>query len=86
MLIYVYICVFGALPAIKGQGLCCYITLIADTVESEALLREFKMQVRQHIGMSHIFIYVWIILFSCLLCLCDCELHCVSDLTRLTRF
>jgi acetyl-CoA synthetase len=42
--------VVGFPEAIKGQALCCYISLVANAIESDALLHELKQQVSNHIG------------------------------------
>jgi AMP-binding enzyme C-terminal domain len=37
--------VVGFPDAIKGQGMCCYVSLVADAVDSPELIKELRLQV-----------------------------------------
>mmetsp|Transcript_10042 Transcript_10042/g.15105 ORF Transcript_10042/g.15105 Transcript_10042/m.15105 type:complete len:179 (+) Transcript_10042:1526-2062(+) len=42
--------VVGYPDEIKGQGLCCYVSLIEGLEDGDDLIAELRLQVRQHIG------------------------------------
>jgi acetyl-CoA synthetase len=42
--------VVGFPDPVKGQAMCCYVTLVESAEESDELLSELKMEVRRHIG------------------------------------
>jgi acetyl-CoA synthetase len=40
--------VVGFPDAIKGQGMCCYVSLVADATDSPELIKELRLQVLEH--------------------------------------
>jgi acetyl-CoA synthetase len=42
--------VVGFPEPVKGQGLCCYVTLKQKYKESDGLVSDLRLQVRHHIG------------------------------------